>query len=96
MGTGIKEKLDVGGVTFTELTKKLKPLIIEEKGRHVKVKPKIVVEIEYEEIQKSPNYDSGYALRFPRLKQIRIDKSASQANTLRDLERIYKVQKGGK
>ncbi len=97
MGTGIKEKESEEGITFKELTRILSPLIIEEKGRKVKIKPKIVVEVDYEEIQKSPNYDSGFALRFPRLKRLRInEKTASQANTLRDLERIYKVQRGKK
>lgn len=95
MGTGIKEKENEGGVTFKELTEKLKPLITEEKGRHVKIKPKIVIEVEYEEIQKSPTYSSGYALRFPRFRRLRTnEKTADQANTLRDVERIYKVQRG--
>src|SRR3972149_9871023 len=43
MGTGIKEKSveEVGGVSFDELTKKLRPLITEEHGKSVKIKPKI-------------------------------------------------------
>jgi len=65
MGTGIKEKKEMG-VSFGALTKMLKPLIIEGKIGKVKVKPKVVVEVAYEEIQKSPKYKSGFALRFPR------------------------------
>lgn len=66
-------------VSFEELTKMLKPLIIEEKGMEVKIKPRIVVEIAYNEIQESTNYNSGYALRFPRLVRLRPDRSAEDA-----------------
>ena len=64
VGTGIKEKKEMG-ISFNELTEKLKPYITEEKGKIVKIKPKIIVSITYQEIQKSPNYNSGFALRFP-------------------------------
>jgi DNA ligase-1 len=70
VGTGIKEKIEEG-VSFEELTNLLKPLVISQKGKVVKVKPKIVVEVAYEEIQKSPTYSSGYALRFPRVLRLR-------------------------
>lgn len=95
MGTGIKEKGE--GTTFAELTKMLKPLIISENGREVNVKPEIVVEVAYEEVQKSPTYKSGYALRFPRLIRLRIDdKKAKEANTIEDLERVHSTQKRSK
>ena len=92
MGTGIKEKGE--GVTFTELTKLLKPHFIEEKGRHVKIKPHIVIEVGYEEIQKSPKYSSGYALRFPKFSQIRVEKPLSEISSLEELERVFKSQRG--
>lgn len=92
MGTGIKEKVE-GGVSFEQLTEELKPLIISENGKGVKVKPKIVVEVSYEEIQKSPTYSSGYALRFPRLKNLRLDRDASEASTLAMVEDLYYGQK---
>lgn len=60
MSTGLNEE------QYQKMTKKLKPLIINEKGRTVYVKSKIIIEVGYQEIQKSPNYSSGYALRFPR------------------------------
>lgn len=95
MGTGIKEKGE--GTTFAKLTKMLKPLIISEHGREVNVKPEIVVEVAYEEVQKSPTYKSGFALRFPRLIRLRTeDKKAKEANTIEDLERIYLTQKMSK
>lgn len=78
-----------------ELTKKLKPLIIEEKGKQLKIKPKVVVEVAYEEIQESPKYPSGYALRFPRLLRIRDpeDKGPEDINTIDDIKELYRQQK---
>ena len=91
VGTGIKEKEEQGGVTFAELTALLKPLIIEEKGTSVRVRPRVIVEVSYEEIQKSPTYGSGYALRFPRVVRLREDKS--EVSSLALVERLYKDQK---
>ncbi|MBI2109912.1 ATP-dependent DNA ligase [Candidatus Woesearchaeota archaeon] len=91
VSTGVKEK-STKGTTYDEMTKKLKPLIIQEAGRKVKLKPKIVIEVGYEEIQKSPTYSSGYALRFPRFIRIRSDKSIKDSNTLSELENIYSAQ----
>ncbi len=94
IGTGIKEKEGAGGITLQKLTKMLKPDITEEHGNKVKLKPDVVVEVAYEEIQKSPNYESGYALRFPRVLRIRPDKSISDADTKARIERLYRLQKG--
>jgi DNA ligase-1 len=91
VGTGIKEKSE--GVSFSELTKLLKPLIIESEGKNVKVKPKIIVSVIYQEIQKSPTYSSGYALRFPRVVVLRQDKPLSEINSLDDIKREYGGQK---
>lgn len=93
IGTGIKEK-ESEGPTFTQMTDILKKNIISEKGREVKIKPNVVVEIAYEEIQESKNYESGYALRFPRLVKIRDDKKPQDANNLKDVKHIYSIQKG--
>lgn len=94
IGTGIKEKGE--GVTFEELTRQLKPYIEEESGKSVKIKPKIVVEVAYEEIQKSPNYSSGFALRFPRLIKIRVDKSPEDVDDVARIEKLYYQQRGRK
>ncbi len=95
LGTGIKEKKEnEGDLTFEELTKMLRLLIIEEKESQVIVKPKIVIEVAYEEIQKSPTYSSGYALRFPRFVRERtLEKSASKCDTLERLEILFNQQK---
>ncbi len=92
VGTGIKEKSEQG-ISFEELTKKLKPLITKEKGKKVWFKPKIVVSVTYQEIQKSPNYDSGWALRFPRFTALRTDKPLSEITTLEEVEKDFKHQK---
>jgi DNA ligase-1 len=95
LGTGIKEKKTAEtDTTLIEMTKMLKPLITAEKGNTIKVRPKIVIEVAYEEIQKSPTYESGYALRFPRFRRIRLDKNPEEADTLERVEYIYKMQKG--
>ncbi|MFC1690615.1 ATP-dependent DNA ligase [Nanoarchaeota archaeon] len=93
VGTGIKELEESGGVTFQQMTDTLKPLIITEKGKEVSVHPKIVVEINYEEIQKSPTYSSGYALRFPRVVNLRTDKPADEASSVGMVEDLYHGQK---
>jgi len=93
VGTGIKEKVEEG-VSFQQLTDLLKPLIIEEKGREVKVRPKIVIEVDYEEIQASPTYSSGFALRFPRLVKLREDRSSEDVNTVDDIKSLYASQRG--
>jgi len=92
VGTGFKEKKEEG-VSFHELTEKIKPLITEEKGKSVKIKPKIVVSVTYQEIQKSPTYSSGFALRFPRFTSLRPDKSPSDITSLREVEADFEKQK---
>ncbi|MBI2499075.1 ATP-dependent DNA ligase [Candidatus Woesearchaeota archaeon] len=91
IGTGIKEK-SKEGVSFKQLTKLLKPLINKEEGRKVKIKPKIIIEVRYEEIQKSPTYNSGYALRFPRVIRLRNDKPIGEIADLKQIEKLYKGQ----
>jgi DNA ligase-1 len=97
LGTGVKEKKVLpDDITLKDLTNILKPYIELEKGNEAKIKPKVVVEVAYEEIQKSPTYSSGYALRFPRLIRIRFDKGPEEADDLERLEKIFKIQKGRK
>ncbi|GAJ12777.1 unnamed protein product, partial [marine sediment metagenome] len=74
-------------------TQKLKPLITEEKGKKVKVKPKIVISVTYQEIQKSPNYESGFALRFPRFTALRPDRRPSDITTLIEVKKDFATQK---
>ncbi len=92
VGTGIKEK-EEQGVSFQQLTDLLKPLITSEKGNEVRIRPEVVVEVTYEEIQKSPTYSSGYALRFPRLLRLREDRSSEDASTSAMVKAFYKEQR---
>lgn len=93
VSTGFKEKSEEG-TSFEEMTDLLKPLIVETKGKIVKVRPKIIIEVAYEEIQKSPEYSSGYALRFPRLVRLREDRGPRDASTLREVDVLYSKQRG--
>jgi len=96
MGTGIKEKSTEEskiGISFHELTEKLKPYITEEGGKKVKIKPKIIISVTYQEIQKSPTYNSGFALRFPRFTNLRPDKSLNEIATLDEIKKDYENQK---
>ncbi|MCR8500855.1 MAG: ATP-dependent DNA ligase [Candidatus Korarchaeota archaeon] len=77
---------------FEEMTKELLKARIYESGRIVYVKPKVVVEVIYDEIQRSPKYKSGFALRFARINKIRWDKSPEDADTLEEVKRIYREQ----
>jgi len=92
LGTGVKEKVTKeGDVTFAHMTKLLKPYIESEKGNKVRIKPKIVIEVGYEEIQKSPTYSSGLALRFPRFLRIRFDRSPDGADDIDRVKRIFEI-----
>jgi len=58
----------------------------------VYVQPQIVVEVAYNEIQRSPTYKSGFALRFARITRIREDKSPQEVDTLNRLKELYQKQ----
>ena len=57
-----------------------------EKGKTVEIKPKIIVSVTYQEIQKSPNYKSGFALRFPRMKALRPDRGLKDIASLEEIK----------
>lgn len=88
VSSGFKEK-ESEGVTYDQITELLKPLIIEEKGNVVRVSPKMVVSVTYQNIQKSPSYSSGYALRFPRISHYRPDRGIKDIATLKDIEKEF-------
>jgi DNA ligase-1 len=52
----------------------------------------VIVEVKFEEIQTSPIYNSGYALRFPRLVRVREDLSPEEVNTFARVMNIYNIQ----
>ena len=77
---------------FTEMTARLRELQVADDGYTVAVKPAVVVEVAYNEIQHSPQYSSKFALRFARIKRIRDDKSVEQITTLAELQKLYDRQ----
>jgi len=77
---------------FKQMTEELLRLKINENDYTVFVVPKIVVEIAFNEIQKSPQYESGYALRFARIKKIRFDKNPNEITRLNEIKYLYTKQ----
>jgi DNA ligase-1 len=75
-----------------EMTEQLKELVVKEEHRRVVVIPKIVVEVIYNEIQKSPKYKCGMALRFARISRIREEKTPEEADTVQRVKEIYERQ----
>ncbi|HEY6883579.1 MAG TPA: ATP-dependent DNA ligase [Nitrososphaeraceae archaeon] len=75
-----------------EMTKKLRSIMIKDEGYSIIVKPEIVLEIAFDSIQKSNRHDSGFALRFPRIKNIREDKDVADIDTLQKVKQIYEKQ----
>jgi DNA ligase-1 len=74
------------------MTDRLHALATADDGYTVRVRPEVVVEVEYNELQKSPTYPSGLALRFARIARVRDDKGPGHATTLAELRRLYERQ----
>ncbi|WP_295722651.1 ATP-dependent DNA ligase [uncultured Methanobrevibacter sp.] len=85
VGTGLSDE------QLEELTQKMEEYKISQKGTKITVEPKIIFEIAYSEIVKSPEYEAGYSLRFPVVKRIREDKGLKDIDTIERLELMYKA-----
>ena len=70
----------------------LKELVLSSHGKEVEVEPLLVVEVGYAEIQKSVNYEGGFALRFPRFIRIRDDKGVDEIETLSSIKERFAAQ----
>ena len=84
------------GLTDSEIdsmTARIKNLTIKDYGYRRSVKPEIVLEIAFDSIQESDRHDSGYALRFPRIKRIREDKTVEEIDTLEKVVSIFNSQR---
>jgi DNA ligase-1 len=85
------------GKTFKGLTDEMlawqtERLLALEIGRDdytVYVRPELVVEIAFNELQASPHYPGGLALRFARVKRYRTDKTAADADTIGRVRQLY-------
>ncbi len=83
------------GLTDAErlaMTDRLQELKLSEDGWTVYVRPEIIVEVGYNEIQRSPHYPSGFALRFARITRVRDDKGPRDADTYERLQSLYNRQ----
>lgn len=83
--TGLDDK------TLQELSELSEPLITSKIGRQVHIAPHIILEIAYSEIVKSPEYESGYSLRFPVVKRIRDDLSLDDIDTVDRIDSMFRM-----
>jgi DNA ligase-1 len=83
VGTGFSE------ATLRDLTERLKPHIITTMRNTAEIEPEIVIEVDFQDIQKTDRYKAGYVLRIPRFKRERPDKSIKEADNLARLKKLY-------
>ena len=80
------------GLTDAEIlkmTEHFKSITLKDYGRFRLVQPEVVLEVAFDAIMVSGRHNSGYALRFPRIKQIRRDKSVRDIDTLANVARMH-------
>jgi DNA ligase-1 len=75
-------------------TRKLLELEMARDAYVVHVRPELVVEIAFNDIQESPHYPGRLALRFARVKRYRTDKPSAEADTFATIQRIYQEMTG--
>ena len=89
------------GKTFKGLTDEMlrwqtERLLSLETGRDemtVYVRPELVVEIAFSDVQESPRYPGGLALRFARVKRYRTEKPAAEADTIQAVQEVFRQQR---
>jgi DNA ligase-1 len=89
------------GKTFKGLTDELlewqtgtlRALEVSSDGWTVVVRPELVVEIAFADVQESPRYPAGLALRFARVRRYRPDKPAAEADTLQAVRALFEKQR---
>ena len=69
---------------------------ISEEGLRLRVEPKIVLEVAFNNMMRSTRHESGYALRFPRIVRLRPDKRPEDADTIETVREIYERQQGSR
>ncbi len=74
---------------LAEMNKRIKDLTLERFGPTLLLKPELVVELEFEDIQVNKRTKAKYTLRLPRFKAIRWDLSPSDVDTLKHVEKLY-------
>ena len=68
---------------------------VSQHGRYRVVEPTVVVEVAFDVILRSNRHKSGFALRFPRIARLRLDKDAREADTLETVTRLYEGLQSG-
>jgi DNA ligase-1 len=89
VATGISDEM------LATIYEAMKDLVISRSGKEVTFEPQLVFEVGYSEIQTSPNYESGFALRFPRFIRIRDDKGVDEIETLDSIRARYSKTRPG-
>ncbi len=74
---------------IAEMTAWFEAHTIERFGRYRQVEPTVVVEVAFDVIIRSTRHQSGFSLRFPRIAQLRTDKSADEIDTLDNVRALY-------
>jgi DNA ligase-1 len=84
------------GLTDAEIAQYTKFFLehtVEDQGFRRIVEPKLVIEVAFNNMQRSERHESGFALRFPRIVRVRPDKPASEIDTLARAEELFAKQK---
>jgi DNA ligase 1 len=74
---------------IAEMTRWFEDHTIARYGRYRQVEPTVVVEVAFDVIVRSRRHQSGYSLRFPRIANLRLDKSAEEIDTLETVGALY-------
>jgi len=79
---------------IAQMTDYFKSITLKDYGRFRLVQPEIVLEVAFDAIMESGRHNSGYALRFPRIKQIRRDKTVRDIDTLANVAKMHRAFTG--
>ncbi|HUG30139.1 MAG TPA: ATP-dependent DNA ligase [Candidatus Limnocylindria bacterium] len=82
-------------VEIATMTRWFEEHTISHHGRYRVVEPTVVVEVAFDVILRSRRHKSGFALRFPRIAQLRLDKDAREADTLETVTRLFEGLQSG-
>jgi len=81
-------------VEIAQMTDYFKSITLKDYGRFRLVQPEVVLEVAFDAIMESGRHNSGYALRFPRIKQIRRDKTIRDIDTLANVAKLHRAFTG--
>src|SRR2546422_1729731 len=81
-------------VEIAQMTDYFKSITLKDYGRFRLVQPEVVLEVAFDAIMESGRHNSGYALRFPRIKQIRRDKTIRDIDTLANVAKMHRAFTG--